>query len=514
MTSADDRSLRFTCPQCLALLKTASAPAGTRLRCPRCQFVFQAPHEASVPRRRDVYPLHETGGPSLADQAMYIPVTCTLCHTRMYATPEQVGQTLVCPDCGRSTVVPPPAAPAKIAAPPLVAEGYALQQEVPSSPSGDRVAEAGLIRVMCPRCQTMLYGTEHQVGGKIACPDCGMLVVVPPAPPTRRPINVMAGAGEGYRLAGEDATKVAPTTPTTPRPPPVAAAPRAAPERVVREFQPYLHHAILPRRPFLSGTFAFPFSGSALFRVLLLAAWAMMACGLAAPAIQLGSFEGGLEVAPLAAGSASLMVVAVIIGLMWFAFAAACALAIVRDTASGCDRIQNWPEMSFIDWLFEPLYVFNSVGISLLPGAGLAWLLVQYGKPSEVAMPVSVFLVFPFVLLSMLETNSPLGAISWPVCQTLWRAPLGWIAFYLTSAILLGAAVTVMIGAVSASQLWVILVAVLPLTAIGLIYFRLLGRLAWYCTDRIRRAAEAEAEADEDEDQDGSAVQHGRNEPS
>jgi DNA-directed RNA polymerase subunit RPC12/RpoP len=42
----------------------------------------------------------------------YFPVICPLCHTRMTATEDQVGQTLTCPDCRRKVVVPPaPAAP-------------------------------------------------------------------------------------------------------------------------------------------------------------------------------------------------------------------------------------------------------------------------------------------------------------------------------------------------------------------------------------------------------------------
>ena len=52
----------------------------------------------------------------------------------------------------------------------------------------------------------MMYATEDQVGGKLVCPDCGTSVAVPPPPPSRREIDVMAEAGEGYRLAGWNAT--------------------------------------------------------------------------------------------------------------------------------------------------------------------------------------------------------------------------------------------------------------------------------------------------------------------
>ena len=35
------------------------------------------------------------------------------------------------------------------------------------------------------------------------------------------------------------------------------------------------------------------------------------------------------------------------------AFASACGLAVVRDTGSGCDQIENWPDLAFVDWLLD-----------------------------------------------------------------------------------------------------------------------------------------------------------------
>ncbi len=43
--------------------------------------------------------------------AKYFPVLCPTCHTRLYATEEQVGQMIDCPDCRRSVKVPPPPPP-------------------------------------------------------------------------------------------------------------------------------------------------------------------------------------------------------------------------------------------------------------------------------------------------------------------------------------------------------------------------------------------------------------------
>ncbi len=49
--------------------------------------------------------------PGSAAYAKYFPVTCPTCHTRLYATEEQVGEMIDCPDCRRAVKVPPPPTP-------------------------------------------------------------------------------------------------------------------------------------------------------------------------------------------------------------------------------------------------------------------------------------------------------------------------------------------------------------------------------------------------------------------
>jgi hypothetical protein len=173
--------------------------------------------------------------------------------------------------------------------------------------------------------------------------------------------------------------------------------------------------------------------------------------------------------------------------VMCFALASACALAVVRDTADGSERITSWPGLDFLDYLIEPLYLFNSLCVSVLPGAALSGLLVGGGLLGGLLTPAIAILLFPIVLLSMLESNSPLGAVSWPVLRTLGAACRGWAAFYLASAALLAATGAVAAIALGIGGLFGEFVAATTLTAAWFIYFRLLGRLAWYCADRMAR---------------------------
>ena len=96
--------------------------------------------------------------------------------------------------------------------------------------------------------------------------------------------------------------------------------------------------------------------------------------------------------------------------------------------------------------------------------------------------------------------RSPLGVTSWPVCQTLWQAWRGWATFYLVAAALLATAGIILVEAFPSEAFWGTIIAVTAETAAWFIYFRLLGRLAWYCTDLARKRAEADDEGREDSD--------------
>jgi len=209
-------------------------------------------------------------------------------------------------------------------------------------------------------------------------------------------------------------------------------------------------------------------------------------------------------------------VLAVFALVTWFALAGACALAVVGDTANGCDRIVRWPNAVFLDWIGETVVIATAVGISVAPLVGLGWVSRQVGSQSDGGVPVGFFFLFPVVLLSLLENGAVFDVVSLPLLRTFWVAPGGWGRFYLSTAILVLAAASIVVLAIPAGGdgqlLGITAIAVVSAMSslVWLIYFRLLGRLAWFCADR-EAAAEDEAElkaerdagvpeADDDED--------------
>jgi len=501
--AADSDSLRFGCPKCQKRLKAPASLAGSRSRCPYCQTTLDVPHHSRINAPIDVYPLQDGTGSLLGEQPEYVLVVCPVCHARMHPEASQIGQKAICPDCGTSTTVRrPPEKPAK--KPQRSADEigeYPLAEEVHREANVVPAAEQDYVAVVCSLCHTRMLATADQVGGKLICPDCGTATVVPPMPRARPKIDVMAGADRGYGFVGGDAGRPIGSPAASARRTPAESPGERAKPSDDPEFKPPSRRPVLPKRPFLDGTFSFPFYRSVWIRTLLLAIWSILP-----PLLWWGSMVlGASEQATTAFGSAMLFCAMMLCGMMWFAVLSATVMTVLRETSEGCDEIVNWPGHVFLDWIGEPLHLFCALCTSAVPGAAVAWLLMKLGISTEavvsITAPVSMFLMFPIVLMSTLEQNSAFGVVSLPVWRTLWTTADVWAKFYAASGVLvavsavvpcLASCVNVFVGAIVAAALQ---------TAAWMIYSRLLGRLAWVCADRAA-FDELEAELAELDDED------------
>lgn len=107
------------------------------------------------------------GGASVASPGF--PVWCRLCGTIMYATEDQIGTMLTCPDCETQTLVRK--REQTLDTGPHQAqrfEGGSTYEIADAPPSGTR-----LVPVVCSLCATRMYAPESEIGGTKICPDCG-----------------------------------------------------------------------------------------------------------------------------------------------------------------------------------------------------------------------------------------------------------------------------------------------------------------------------------------------------
>jgi hypothetical protein len=550
-------TIRFVCSNCIAPLEARRRQAGTRMRCPWCQTVLVVPQESRPDTPREMYALAEGKSPAPAaapEPGLY--VTCPVCHTRMHASADQVGQSLVCPDCGTSTVVPapsqerPPPAPAPAVATPV--EIYEVSKEEGQPLPTDREVYRLYIPVICSLCHTRMHATEEEVGQTVLCPDCGTRNVVPPPRETPGSQITAPEPQEGYRLA-EPSAEPGQERPAGPRlyvykcptcltrlhagpgeagditicpdcstkfrippppedwkwdpfqerteiydlatPVPMASAgqaevPRAGrpeppPGRTIeqeleerRSLFPKRERPRLPDWPFLQGVWTFPWyrtsrpcwlglSGGALFLWYLFSEIRALAATGEGRAVYVAAIYGG---------------VGLVAGLIYVVWAGLGLNLILTETANGADRIEDWAAGGVFDRIFDSLPFINSLALSGL----MAWAIEKWvpGVPAGVGFAACGFVFFPVFVLSMFETGSVFGPISLKILGSLFRSGWGWVRFYFLSgtmfAALAGLAVGLyaLVGAATGCFL-------APLAAAAaMIYFRLLGRLGWYCTER------------------------------
>jgi DNA-directed RNA polymerase subunit RPC12/RpoP len=353
-------------------------------------------------------------------------------------------------------------------------EIYALAD---SSDGSAPASQEEYIAVNCPVCHTRLMGMRWQIGRKIVCPDCGTRVRVPEplvklrpqwdrspgrdylvSPPIELPHHevLLPGAADEARAREESLEGLS-------SPPPESEAAAEPPLPAPR------------LRTFFAGVFTFP-----LYREAL-PWWAMLSAGglLIQAVLHQAVRYAGQPSFFTYIGAMLMGGMGAVLCLVLLVPATAIWLAVLQRTSDGYDHFDDWLDSVWLDWLLDGLFILNSAALSVLPGAAVARLAGFAPEATLLAEAAVAMVLFPVVLLSMMHQASAWRPWSPAIARSLWRARWGWLCFYLAT-IVLAALAAGMLWLVLQGGIWTAALAVPGLAAMSLIYFRLLGRLAWY----------------------------------
>ncbi len=540
---AEDAGQRQECPHCGKTLKvpgTTASPA--------------TPPTASPPEAAKSAPAPVVAG--LANVA----VLCPVCGTRLYAAREQAGKSLVCPDCLETVAIPPastgtpsrqapPLARKSRSAPPasaantptagpaggapkpddgvddlklsspieIPAEHYLpkelsdLLRETAGLPSQNaddemlvpptaapekQAAAHDEYSIKCPVCDTLLYASEDEIGQQMTCPDCYSVVeITPPRPRPRRVNEVLDADYEGQLFALSE-----PVPRATYEAADSGQNPKTLGEQALRNAErEYDRQATenfeLPSSPLWTGLFQFLPHTAVVLRFVVAA---MLLGGMAklTLATVAWSSAGGAEWFLALIGTTALVALTVLSVIM---IGGTC-LTILQDTANGQDEITQWPTGSPLELAGDALAFALAVFYSILPGLVLFSLTGALGMPLEtrwIFLGLSLYLFFPVVQMSILESDSLSTPLSQPILASIRKEFLLWFTFYMSSfALALLVAITLAglrfqfptVGLMFLSALWVLAL---------FLYFRLLGRLAWACQVRPLEEGDQDEKADE-----------------
>lgn len=448
------------CDGCQAVLPIGTAKPGQKCRCGRCGKVLIVP-----------------GGRAKRSQPVAQPqplgFNCLLCNTRITVQTSDVGRKARCPDCGRVNVVPQPPKPKPKQTPAAMhGQQYELWDAGKAPDNAELLAkQPKFFPVYCRVCNTLMHAQASQVGSLLSCPDCGGQTKVPAPPIERERAKVIVEDGEEYQL---DEAQSLPE-----RPDYVPFEVRQMEER--QQYEKKLEEreyedVTLPSNPLIEGVWSMlgrtPLPGSifALSFGLLLEAWFL--------ANAMANVKGlALMVVLLAYGTTSVFGMLILLG------ASAMWLAVLKESAEGNNKLYDPPGLMFLDWVGGSFYVVFSTAVAIAPGM-LAWRFVPNLPPwaGPVAAAASWLTLFPVVLLSQLENGSPLEIFSPRLGGSLLKCPGPWMLFYFESVLILGGCAGAVLGLQLTSP-WLVVVSVGLIALTSFLYFRLLGRLAWWIAE-------------------------------
>jgi hypothetical protein len=205
--------------------------------------------------------------------------------------------------------------------------------------------------------------------------------------------------------------------------------------------------------------------------------------------------SGGTVAAGDAGFGQAFTVVYILAGLLIFVPLALGTLAntfsITADTASGSEFVENWPEDIFSEWIGHAITMFVIIVVAGLPGSILSittrgafgqaeWAFLATG----LVMGCSLAIVFPIILLSVLEGDGLGSMISPPVISSLVIAKKSWALFYVESTAIC-ALMLPAIMVINSSNIFLLLVASIWKYVLVFVYYRLVGVVGFRVAERL-----------------------------
>ena len=424
------------CPQCSRSVKIGDDSAGRRVRCPHCQHEFLVPGQVAAKSDDDDWL-------NLDDHAPTPPQSPPPHPTKQQQTlPAGNGPMPPGEDDDDPFASLPDAPPTESSTSAAMPVEYETEY-----------------RINCKVCGSLLYGKAEQAGKTIRCPDCHSDVVVPPPPKKKQQPTVRVEDAETFSFA---------ETPLTQKPedPFRKSATQLLDEAAQAEEddpkpETYDTPKVAAWAATVFGVFVQP---GVLIHWLVLSTLASIVCGVV-----------------IKSKMVILVLTLIPLGLIFAGIVIGCGFAILQAVANGEKQVTEWPVFSDPgDWLSTLGVAIAAAFLSGIPAMGLSQLVFgQSGLVVAFITMLSIYALYPFVLLSMLDMQSVFKPFSPDVAKSVTRCEESWGAYYFSTGLLFIALFLIyVVASLSGGPAGAVIVIFASVGATFLM-FSMMGRLAY-----------------------------------
>lgn len=326
-------------------------------------------------------------------------------------------------------------------------------------------------RVTCKTCGTILYAKAVDTGKTTKCSDCYSEIVIPQAPKIRKKPKLDIANAETFSLGENTPTEKNTADPFRKS----ADALLAEASRQEEEASSPIYEDTPSVIEWVNKTFGIYKDPGVIMH------WVILSVAAAIPTALLLSIEQESLQLLLTIG---MMVGGLILG----AITVSCAFAILLSVANGNEQVEDWPTMDIFQWLELLILVIGATGIIAIPMWTICYLTNCTGLLGIALVMFSIYLLLPFILLSMLDMGSVFTPFSPELARSVSKCQEEWGGFYFSSGLLFAILfLFVALASSIAGSLGIVASIALSIFT-TFAYFGMMGRLAYTIGQNINAA--------------------------
>lgn len=331
-----------------------------------------------------------------------------------------------------------------------------------AAPRAASVEYESEFRVTCKVCGTITYAKAVDSGKTTKCSDCYSEILIPKPPRIRKKPEIDIANAETFSLGQNNSEERKTADPFRKS----ATDLLAEASRQEEDASPPVYEDTPNVLEWVKNVFGIFKDPGVIMH------WVCLSVAAAIPTALLVSIEQESLQLLLTIGM-------MIGGLILGGITVSCAFAILLSVANGNDQVEDWPSTDVFQWFDQLTLVLGATGLVAIPMWTICFLTNSTGLLGVALVMFSIYLLLPFILLSMLDMGSVFAPFSPELARSVSKCQEEWGGFYFSSGLLFGLLFlfTAMIWYLPGSLGIVATTTLCIFTTFA--YFGMMGRLAY-----------------------------------